>query len=172
MIASPSAVILPLDDAPPDPALCLLPRALCVAFATMARSMKEGQYYMTPLYLVSLPLILVSHALRPAAGLRRSRDLAGAGAVVQRAWQRLPRGRLNAGSHVGPTFGGDTIYAWSEILENARYRAVADWVRCACEPLPPRTTLAGLAGQGRDGKYHPSVVLDLDYWLLMPRRAF
>jgi sodium transport system permease protein len=34
--------------------------ALCVALATMARSMKEGQYYMTPLYLVSLPMILVT----------------------------------------------------------------------------------------------------------------
>ena len=34
--------------------------ALCIALATLARSMKEGQYYMTPLYLVSLPLILVT----------------------------------------------------------------------------------------------------------------
>ena len=57
--------------APPSPTsyfwmmLLLIPvsaffAALCVALATMARSMKEGQYYMTPLYLVSLPLILVS----------------------------------------------------------------------------------------------------------------
>ena len=36
--------------------------ALCVALAVLARSMKEGQYYMTPLYLVSLPLILVTLA--------------------------------------------------------------------------------------------------------------
>ena len=36
--------------------------ALCVALATLARSMKEGQYYMTPLYLASLPLILVTLA--------------------------------------------------------------------------------------------------------------
>jgi sodium transport system permease protein len=57
--------------APPSPSsyfwmmLLLIPlsaffAALCVALATMARSMKEGQYYMTPLYLVSLPLILVT----------------------------------------------------------------------------------------------------------------
>src|SRR4029077_2489333 len=26
---------------------------------------------------------------------------------------------INAGSHVAPTFGGDTIYAWSEVLEKA-----------------------------------------------------
>ncbi len=34
--------------------------ALCVALATMARSMKEGQYYLTPLYLVTLPLVFAT----------------------------------------------------------------------------------------------------------------
>ena len=59
--------------APPQPSsyfwmmLLLIPlaaffSALCVALAVLARSMKEGQYYMTPLYLVSLPLILVTMA--------------------------------------------------------------------------------------------------------------
>ena len=32
---------------------------------------------------------------------------------------------------------------------------------CPCDAWP---------GKGADGKYHPAVVLDLDYWLLMPRR--
>ena len=32
--------------------------AVCLALAVMARSMKEGQYYLTPLYLVALPLSL------------------------------------------------------------------------------------------------------------------
>jgi 2-methylfumaryl-CoA hydratase len=78
---------------------------------------------------------------------------------------------INGGSHVAPTFGGDTIYAWSEILEAA--------------PLPDRPDIGALRvrtiaakdhacsdfpGKGDDGKYHPAVVLDLDYWLLMPRR--
>lgn len=36
--------------------------ALCLALAVLARSMKEGQYYMTPLYLVCLPLMLLSLA--------------------------------------------------------------------------------------------------------------
>ena len=59
--------------APPQPSsyfwmmLLLIPlaaffSALSVALAVLARSMKEGQYYMTPLYLVSLPLILVTMA--------------------------------------------------------------------------------------------------------------
>ncbi len=33
--------------------------ALCLALAVMARSMKEGQYYMTPLYMVAMPLAFV-----------------------------------------------------------------------------------------------------------------
>jgi sodium transport system permease protein len=36
--------------------------AVCLALAVLARSMKEGQYYMTPLYLVCLPLIFLSLA--------------------------------------------------------------------------------------------------------------
>ncbi len=34
--------------------------AVCVALAIMAKSMKEGQYYMTPLYMVALPLIFIT----------------------------------------------------------------------------------------------------------------
>ncbi len=36
--------------------------AICLALAVLAKSMKEGQYYMTPLYMVSLPLILLTLA--------------------------------------------------------------------------------------------------------------
>jgi 2-methylfumaryl-CoA hydratase len=78
---------------------------------------------------------------------------------------------INAGSHVAPTFGGDTIYAWSEVLEKAplpgrpdvgglRVRTIAA-KDCPCDSWP---------GKRADGKYHPAVVLDLDYWLLVPRR--
>ena len=77
---------------------------------------------------------------------------------------------INAGSHVAPTFGGDTIYAWSEVLEKAplpgrpdvgglRVRTIAA-KDCPCDSWP---------GRRADGKYHPAVVLDLDYWLLVPR---
>jgi 2-methylfumaryl-CoA hydratase len=38
---------------------------------------------------------------------------------------------INAGSHVGPTFGGDTIYAWSEVLEKAALPAVR--ISAPCE---------------------------------------
>jgi sodium transport system permease protein len=34
--------------------------ALCLSLAVLARSMKEGQYYMTPLYIAALPLIFAT----------------------------------------------------------------------------------------------------------------
>jgi sodium transport system permease protein len=34
--------------------------SVCLALAVLAKSMKEGQYYMTPLYLISLPLIFLT----------------------------------------------------------------------------------------------------------------
>ncbi len=58
---------------------------------------------------------------------------------------------INAGSHVGPTFGGDTTYAWSEVLEKARTarpygsRRVANATHCG-QGLPLRF-LPGQAGR-------------------------
>ncbi len=72
---------------------------------------------------------------------------------------------LNAGAHANPCFAGDTVRAWSEVLDKAmtpapgvgaiRLRLVA-------------TRGAAFALRGEDGKYLPDVLLDLDYWALMP----
>jgi 2-methylfumaryl-CoA hydratase len=79
---------------------------------------------------------------------------------------------FNAGSHVGPTFGGDTIYAWSEVLEAAPLPGRADLGALRVRTIAAKNqSCADWPGKGADGKYHPTVVLDLDYWLLMPRRA-
>ena len=79
---------------------------------------------------------------------------------------------INAGSHVGPTFGGDTIYAWSEVLEKAELPGRRDLGALRLRLVATKDCPAGaFPGKGADGKYHPAVVLDLDYWLLMPRRA-
>ena len=78
---------------------------------------------------------------------------------------------INGGTHANPTFAGDTVYAWSEVLDRMelpgrsdvgalRLRTVATKDR-ACADFPLR---------GEDGKYLPEVVLDLDYTVLMPRR--
>jgi 2-methylfumaryl-CoA hydratase len=78
---------------------------------------------------------------------------------------------INSGRHTNPSFAGDTIYAWSEILAKMeipgrtdigalRVRTVAAKDR-PCHDFPY---------QNPDGTYDPSVVLDFDYTVLMPRR--
>lgn len=79
---------------------------------------------------------------------------------------------INGGRHTAPTFAGDTIYAWSEIVDRMeipdrvdvgalRIRTVATKDR-ACHDFPY---------QDDAGTYDPAVVLDFDYTVLMPRRS-
>ncbi len=79
---------------------------------------------------------------------------------------------INGGRHVAPTFAGDTIYAWTEVLETraltARHDAGALRLRTFATKDRP---CADFPGVGADGKYDPAVVLDIDYWVLMPRRG-
>lgn len=77
---------------------------------------------------------------------------------------------LNGGRHVAPTFAGDTLYAWSEILEAAPVRDRTDVgaLRIRTIALKDRPA-AGFPGRKPDGSYEEGVVLDLDYWALIPR---
>ena len=72
---------------------------------------------------------------------------------------------LNAGAHANPCFAGDTVRAWSEVLDRATTSAPG------VGALRLRLVATrGAAGQLRDagGKYLPEVLLDLDYWALVP----
>jgi 2-methylfumaryl-CoA hydratase len=83
----------------------------------------------------------------------------------------------NAGSHTNPTFAGDTIFAWSEVLDRIdlgrddlgalRLRLIA------VKNIDPNAEDVALKTAGEDGRerYHPNVVLDLDYVGLLPKRA-
>ena len=75
---------------------------------------------------------------------------------------------VNAGSHVAPAFAGDTIYAWSEVLDKAETPA----------PGVGALRLRLVATKGRDasmtlrdenGRYAAGVLLDLDCWVFIPR---
>jgi 2-methylfumaryl-CoA hydratase len=83
---------------------------------------------------------------------------------------------INGGRHAAPVFAGDTVYAWSEVLERheiagrkdvgaLRLRTVATKDR-SCADFPYLAS----ASEGGDGKLEPAVVLDLDYTVLLPRR--
>ncbi|KMK66354.1 MaoC family dehydratase [Puniceibacterium sp. IMCC21224] len=73
---------------------------------------------------------------------------------------------LNAGAHANPCFAGDTVRAWSEVLDKAE----TDVPGVGAIRLRLVATKGGAPFdlRGEDGKYLPSVLLDLDYWALMP----
>jgi 2-methylfumaryl-CoA hydratase len=76
---------------------------------------------------------------------------------------------INGGRHVAPLFAGDTVFAWSQVLETVevpgrddvgalRLRTIATKDR-PCPDFPGE----------QEGGYDPAVILDLDYWVLLPR---
>jgi 2-methylfumaryl-CoA hydratase len=72
---------------------------------------------------------------------------------------------LNGGAHANPCFARETIRAWSEVLDKAETDAPG--VGAIRLRLVATTGGAGEL-RGDDGKYLPEVLLDLDYWALMP----
>ncbi|WP_420012749.1 MaoC family dehydratase [Tateyamaria sp.] len=73
---------------------------------------------------------------------------------------------LNGGAHANPCLSGDTIRAWSEVLDKAETDAPG--VGAIRLRLVATKGGAPFALKGDDGKYLPEVLLDLDYWALMP----
>jgi 2-methylfumaryl-CoA hydratase len=78
-------------------------------------------------------------------------------------------GAINGGRHVAPLFAGDTVFAWSQVIERLdlpgrsdvgalRLRLVATKNR-PCADFPYRS----------DQDYDPAVILDLDHWVVIPR---
>ncbi|MBS0247115.1 MAG: MaoC family dehydratase [Proteobacteria bacterium] len=76
---------------------------------------------------------------------------------------------INGGRHVAPLFSGLTVFAWTEVLDKAelhgredvgalRLRTVATKDK-PCDDFPYKI----------GNEYDPAVILDLDYWVLMPR---
>jgi len=75
---------------------------------------------------------------------------------------------LNAGAHANPCFAGDTVRAWSEVLDRAETAAPGVGA-IRLRTVATRQGAAPFALRADDGKYAPEVLLDLDYWALMPR---
>lgn len=81
---------------------------------------------------------------------------------------------INGGTHCNPSFGDDTIYTWTEVLDKwaipNRTDVGALRLRMVGIKNLPADTLPS-THISNDGKqtYHPNVVLDLDYTALMPR---
>lgn len=83
---------------------------------------------------------------------------------------------INGGVHANPTLAGDTLYAFTQVKERweipgrddigaLRLRLVG------LKNLPPVELAEPIVEVDGKRKYHPHVVLDLDYTVLMPRRG-
>src|SRR6056300_374938 len=73
--------------------------------------------------------------------------------------------RLNGGAHANPCFSGDTVRAWTEVLDKAE--TAAPGVGVVRLRLVAYKSGKVFELKGEDGKYLPGVLLDLDYWALM-----
>jgi len=74
---------------------------------------------------------------------------------------------INAGVHANPCFAGDTVSAWSEVLDKAETLAPG----VGALRLRTVATKAGAPAFARldeAGKHRREVLLDLDYWVLIP----
>lgn len=77
---------------------------------------------------------------------------------------------INGGSHTAPTFAGHTIYAWSEVLEKADLPDRSDLGALRIRMLAVKDNpCKSFPDKAEDGKRDPAVVLDLDYWVIMPK---
>jgi 2-methylfumaryl-CoA hydratase len=73
---------------------------------------------------------------------------------------------LNGGAHVNPCLAGTTVRAWSEVLDKVETSTPGIGAL--------RLRLVAISGgapfelRQSDGKYAPNILLDLDYWALIP----
>jgi 2-methylfumaryl-CoA hydratase len=78
---------------------------------------------------------------------------------------------INGAKHVAPAFAGNTIYAWSEVLEKAELPNHADFGALRLRTIATNDQPCGaFPGKTGERSYDASVLLDWDYWVLMPRR--
>lgn len=78
---------------------------------------------------------------------------------------------INSGVHANPSFAGDTIYCYSEVLEVIEHsRKDVGLLRLRTVGLKNITPEEVSQTRDEDNKYLPNVVLDLDYTVVIPRR--
>jgi 2-methylfumaryl-CoA hydratase len=76
---------------------------------------------------------------------------------------------INAGRHVAPLFAGSTVFAWSQVLEAAGLPGRADVGALRLRTVATKDQPCADFPYKQDGGDHPAVILDLDYWVLIPR---
>jgi 2-methylfumaryl-CoA hydratase len=80
----------------------------------------------------------------------------------------------NGGAHVAPTFAGDTLRAFTEVVEGAELPGRRDVGALRLRMSAVKNVRAGdlpNVPSLLSGTKEPRIVLELDYWALLPRRA-
>jgi 2-methylfumaryl-CoA hydratase len=79
---------------------------------------------------------------------------------------------INSGAHANPTYAGDTVYAYTEVVESIEVnRNDIGLLRLRTVALKNQTPKEIENPKGEDGKYLPNVVLDLDYVVVIPKKV-
>ena len=75
---------------------------------------------------------------------------------------------INGGTHANPAFAEDTIYCWSEVLDkiDLNERNIA---ALRLRSVGTKKKNHNMKVKNDDGRYLPDVVLDFDYWVLVPK---
>ena len=78
---------------------------------------------------------------------------------------------INAGRHVNPLFSGDTVFAWSEVLDKQPVRDRKDVGALRLRLVATKNLPCGeFPDKNAEGQYPENVILDFDYWAFAPRR--
>jgi 2-methylfumaryl-CoA hydratase len=76
---------------------------------------------------------------------------------------------INGGRHVAPLFAGCTVFAWSEVLAKAELPGRSDVGALRLRTVATKDQPCADFPLKQDVGDHPAVILDLDYWTLIPR---
>ncbi len=76
---------------------------------------------------------------------------------------------INGGRHVAPLFAGDTVFAWSEITDKAEIAGRNNVGALRIVTRATRDLPCGEFPTGDGSPEKPGVILELDYWALIPR---
>ena len=78
---------------------------------------------------------------------------------------------INSGAHANPTFAGDTIYAFTEVIEKIDHnRSDLGLLRLRTVALKNMKSTDVESTFDENGKYLKNVVLDLDYTVVIPKK--
>jgi len=76
---------------------------------------------------------------------------------------------INGGTHASPCFAKTTVFAWSKILDKVEVTDSIGAMRVRTNGIGDAQAYQ-FQHTNTDGKFDPSVLLSLDYWVLVPRK--